>query len=77
MPGTFFCRTGFPEHGSGLAYRGRVDSGHIASVSAAHMIARKAFITERVWLSELPLLVLMPGYTFVGLAVLVLPLALH
>jgi hypothetical protein len=52
-------------------------AGHVASVCAAHMIARKAFITERVWFSELPLLALMMGYTFVGLAVLALPLALH
>jgi|HubBroStandDraft_1064217.scaffolds.fasta_scaffold08706_4 hypothetical protein len=52
-------------------------AAHIASVCAAHMIAWKVFITERVWLSELPLLVLMMGYTFVGLAVLALPLALH
>ena len=52
-------------------------AGHIASVCAAHMIARKVFVTERVWLSELSLLVLMLGYTFVGLAVLALPLALH
>ncbi len=51
--------------------------GHVASVCAAHMIALRVFTTGRVWLSELPLLVLMMGYTFVGLAVLALPLALH
>jgi hypothetical protein len=52
--------------------------GHIASVRLAHLTAQRTFATRRqVWLSELPLLVLMMGYTFIGLSVLSLPLALH
>jgi hypothetical protein len=52
--------------------------GHIASVYLAHAIAQRTFASRRdVWLSELPLLCLMVGYTFVGLTVLSLPLVLH
>jgi len=51
--------------------------GHLASVYAAHAIAVRLFPAGRVWLSELPLLVLMMGYTFIGLAVLALPLAVR
>ena len=52
--------------------------GHIASVYLAHAIAQRTFPTRRdVWLSELPLLCLMVGYTFIGLTVLSLPLVLH
>lgn len=52
--------------------------GHVASVYLAHCVAARIFATRRqVWLSELPMLVLMMGYTFIGLAVLSLPLALH
>ncbi len=53
-------------------------AGHIASVYIAHLVALRSFPTRRqAWLSELPLLVLMMCYTFIGLAVLSLPLALH
>ncbi len=52
--------------------------GHIASVWLAHVIAQRTFATrQHVWLSELPLLCLMVGYTFIGLSVLSLPLILH
>jgi hypothetical protein len=52
--------------------------GHVTSVYLAHQIARQVFPGHRqVWLSELPLLVLMVGYTFIGLTVLSLPLVLH
>jgi hypothetical protein len=52
--------------------------GHIASVYLAHSIAQRTFPVQRqVWLSELPLLLLMIAYTFIGLSVLSLPLALH
>jgi hypothetical protein len=52
--------------------------GHIASVYLAHQIAQRTFAARRqVWLSELPLLLLMVGYTFIGLSVLSLPLILH
>jgi hypothetical protein len=52
--------------------------GHIASVYLAHLIAQRTFAARhQVWLSELPLLALMVGYTFIGLSVLSLPLILH
>ena len=52
--------------------------GHIASVYLAHAIAQRTFSARRdIWLSELPLLCLMVGYTFIGLTVLSLPLVLH
>jgi hypothetical protein len=52
--------------------------GHIASVYLAHVIAQRTFAARHhVWLSELPLLLLMVGYTFIGLSVLSLPLILH
>ena len=52
--------------------------GHIASVYLAHLIAQRTFpIRRQIWLAELPLLLLMMGYTFVGLSVLSLPLVLH
>jgi hypothetical protein len=52
--------------------------GHIASVYLAHLIAQRTFPARRqVSLSELPLLLLMVGYTFIGLSVLSLPLILH
>ena len=52
--------------------------GHVASVCVAHMIAQRTFPDRRqAWLSEFPLLILMMGYTFVGLTVLSLPLVLH
>jgi hypothetical protein len=52
--------------------------GHIASVYLAHRVALRTFATRRqAWISELPLLLLMMGYTFIGLTVLSLPLALH
>jgi hypothetical protein len=34
-------------------------------------------VRRQAWISELPLLLLMMGYTFIGLTVLSLPLALH
>ena len=53
-------------------------AGHVASVYVAHIVALRVVATRRqAWLCELPLLVLMICYTFVGLAVLSLPLALH
>jgi hypothetical protein len=52
--------------------------GHIASVYLAHRIAQRTFgARHHVWLSEVPLLLLMVGYTFIGLSVLSLPLILH
>jgi hypothetical protein len=52
--------------------------GHIASVYLAHVIAQRTFSSRHlVRLSELPLLLLMVGYTFIGLSVLSLPLILH
>jgi hypothetical protein len=52
--------------------------GHITSVYLAHRIARQILPERRqVWLSELPLLGLMVGYTVIGLTVLSLPLVLH
>jgi len=52
--------------------------GHIASVYLAHAIAQRTFATRRdIVASELPLLLLMMGYTFIGLSVLSLPLILH
>jgi hypothetical protein len=53
-------------------------AGHVASVYLAHRVALITFATRRqAWISELPLLLLMMGYTFIGLTVLSLPLALH
>jgi hypothetical protein len=53
-------------------------AGHVASVYLAHRVALTVFPSRRTaWISELPLLALMTGYTFVGLAVLSLPLAVH
>ena len=53
-------------------------AGHVASVYIAHLVALRVFATRRqAWLSEVPLLILMMCYTFIGLAVLSLPLALH
>ena len=53
-------------------------AGHVASVYLAHRVALRTFPTRRqAWISELPLLLLMMGYTFIGLTVLSLPLALH
>src|SRR5581483_6634922 len=52
--------------------------GHIAGVYAAHLIAVRTFRSRRaVRASEAPMLVLMVGYTCIGLIVLSLPLALH
>jgi hypothetical protein len=52
--------------------------GHMASVWLAHLIAQRSFATRRhVWWCELPLVILMMGYTFIGLSVLSLPLVLH
>jgi hypothetical protein len=52
--------------------------GHIASVYLAHVIAQRSFpARHHVMLCEVPLLVLMVGYTFIGLSVLSLPLILH
>jgi hypothetical protein len=52
--------------------------GHVTSVYLAHRIAGRIFPGRpQVWLSELPLLILMVGYTFIGLTVLSLPLVLH
>lgn len=57
---------------------GLILAGHMASVYLAHGVAVRTFVGRRaVWLGELPLLALMVGYTFLGLAVLSLPLALH
>ncbi|MGI4942544.1 MAG: hypothetical protein ACRYHQ_18580 [Janthinobacterium lividum] len=53
-------------------------AGHVASVYAARQVELASFpITKQAWVAELPILVLMVGYTFVGLIVLSLPLALH
>ena len=54
-------------------------AGHVASVYLAHRVAARIFADKarRCGCSELPMLVLMMGYTFIGLAVLSLPLALH
>ena len=53
-------------------------AGHVASVWLAHRVALRTFPTRRqAWISELPLLLLMMGYTVIGLTVLSLPLALH
>jgi hypothetical protein len=53
-------------------------AGHVASVYLAHRVALGTFATRRqAWISEVPLLLLMMGYTFIGLTVLSLPLALH
>lgn len=55
-------------------------AGHVASVYLAHRVAPRTFPTRRqAWISELLLLLLllMMGYTFIGLTVLSLPLALH
>jgi hypothetical protein len=52
--------------------------GHLSSVWLAHLIAQRTFpVRRQAWLSELPLLLLMVGYTFIGLSVLSLPLVLH
>ena len=52
--------------------------GHVASVWLAHRIAQRTLPSQRqAWICELPLLLMMVGYTFLGLAVLSLPLALH
>jgi hypothetical protein len=52
--------------------------GHVTSVYLAHRIALGTFAERRqAWLSELPLLGLMVGYTCIGLTVLSLPLVLH
>jgi hypothetical protein len=52
--------------------------GHMTSVYLAHRIALRTFPDRRqAWLSELPLLGLMVGYTCIGLTVLSLPLVLH
>jgi hypothetical protein len=53
-------------------------AGHVISVYIAHLLASLAFASRRsALLSELPLLVLMVGYTSFGLFVLSLPLALR
>jgi hypothetical protein len=53
-------------------------AGHVAGVYLAHRVALGTFATRRqAWISELPLLLVMMGYTFIGLTVLSLPLALH
>lgn len=50
--------------------------GHIASVVAAHAVARRAFSSPaQVWLSQLPLLVLMMAFTVFGLWILAQPLS--
>jgi len=49
--------------------------GHIASVVAAHEVARRLFPSPRmVWLSQLPLLILMMAFTVFGLWILAQPL---
>jgi len=51
--------------------------GHIASVYIAHRIALRLFATRRdAIISQLPMLALMVGYTFIGLWVISLPFAL-
>ena len=53
-------------------------AGHVASVYAAHLVDIDMFAGRRgMWASEAPLLALMVAYTFLGLVVLSLPLALH
>ena len=53
-------------------------AGHVASVYLVNRIAVQVFPAHaRTWVAELPLLVLMIGYTLIGLLVLALPLALH
>jgi hypothetical protein len=53
-------------------------AGHLASVYLAHAIAVRVFPLQRLALrGEIPLLVLMVAYTFFGLFVLSLPLAIH
>jgi hypothetical protein len=53
-------------------------AGHLASVYLAHAIALRVFPSQRVALrGEIPLLFLMVAYTFFGLFVLSLPLAIH
>ena len=53
-------------------------AGHLASVYLAHVVARQVFPSQQTALrSEVPLLFLMVAYTFFGLFVLSLPLAIH
>jgi hypothetical protein len=53
-------------------------AGHLASVYVAHVIAVQVFPSQHIALrSEIPLLFLMVAYTFFGLFVLSLPLAIH
>jgi hypothetical protein len=53
-------------------------AGHLASVYVAHVIAVRVFPSQHIALrSEIPLLFLMVAYTFFGLFVLSLPLAIH
>ena len=52
-------------------------AGHVVAVYLAHMMALRAFPSRRRGvLSQIPMLVLMVGYTCLGLWVLSLPLAL-
>ena len=54
-----------------MAFCRKILAGHVASVYIAHLVALRVFATHRqAWLSELPLLLLMMCYTFIGLAVL-------
>ena len=49
--------------------------GHIASVFVAHDVARQLYATSRqVWISQLPLLILMMAFTVFGLWILAQPL---
>lgn len=49
--------------------------GHVASVYAAHRVALRIFPTRgQAWLSQLPMLVLMVGFTIAGLWILAEPL---
>ena len=53
-------------------------AGHVAGVYLVNRVARQVFPpAARSWVGESPLLVLMVGYTLIGLFVLALPLALH
>ena len=53
-------------------------AGHVASVYLGHLSASRVFSSRwQAWVSEVPLLVLMVAYTFFGLFVLSLPLAIH
>ena len=53
-------------------------AGHVVSVYLVNRIALQVFpATAHTWVGESPLLVLMIGYTLIGLFVLALPLALH